>query len=246
MNIFDRIEYRIDRVNDRRIRSEQRRDGMQNEEGGPRSDPRGASGAASTASTDTRSGFPAMDSADPQDVSWSQDSSPVRLHLKNAKAASGYFDGGWWPRSSDPGQELGALLRAVEAIGGHPVQQVMVNTTHWATRPPHVTVADRVVPTIWLPACATTTVRIVLGLHRYQIDLLVVPPQTDPEIAATALDIASAYSGTSDGADILRAAAVRAGLQRSVARKTAIDGLPQPQDKAEDARWESDGGRVRA
>jgi uncharacterized protein DUF5994 len=38
----------------------------------------------------------------------------ARLSLKPSSSAKGALDGAWWPRSTDPGIELGTLIEAAE------------------------------------------------------------------------------------------------------------------------------------
>jgi len=139
--------------------------------------------------------------------------STPRVRFAPVRARQAVLDGGWWPRSTDPDVELPGLVHVLSERYG-PIRQLMLNRDVWDARPRRLTVDARMVRLGWFasvdPALAIATTE-----HGDQLDLLVVPPETDVLTGARALRLA-----------------VRQGLPRSpqmvlaAARSTPIPQVP--------------------
>jgi hypothetical protein len=67
-----------------------------------------------------------------------------RIEMKPAGSATGYVDGGWWPRSTDPASEFPGLIGALRSYVGQ-VSRVAYNLGFWAPVHRKLTVDSRVV-----------------------------------------------------------------------------------------------------
>lgn len=106
------------------------------------------------------------------------------LRLETTESREGVLDGAWWPRSRDIGAELPALL---SALTGHlgPVTRVGLDTAAWQGLATRIVVDDRVVHIDSFPV-GDDTVLITRG-DQDLFSLMVVPPDTTPEVARAAM-----------------------------------------------------------
>ncbi|MEU4132063.1 DUF5994 family protein [Streptomyces wuyuanensis] len=122
------------------------------------------------------------------------------LRLETTHAREGILDGAWWPRSRDIGAELPSLISALaEHLG--PVTRVGLDATAWEELPTRLTVDDRVVHIDSYPV-GDDTVLITRGDRDY-FTLLVVPPDTTPDAARTAMARAVRADNVSEAHQIL-------------------------------------------
>ncbi|BBX04591.1 hypothetical protein BST36_25555 [Mycolicibacterium moriokaense] len=128
-----------------------------------------------------------------------------RLRLKPKACMSGYVDGAWWPHSDDLTTQLPDLL-AVLSVRLGPIGRVVYNANEWDTPPRKVTIGGRTVRLGGFQYQPVHTLE-VLGLSGNRIALLVVPPNTDPEEAHTALMAAAGPGNDSTVADLLASTA---------------------------------------
>jgi hypothetical protein len=138
---------------------------------------------------------------------------PTRVELKPAGAATGYVDGGWWPRSSDPAGEFpGMILALHERIGL--VSRVSYNLDGWEPVQRKLTVDGRVVK---CEGFHTTNAHIitVVGVNSDRVTLLVVPPATPDAAAQAMLRTAADKDNTATVEDILAGAAKPATPRRT-------------------------------
>ena len=124
-----------------------------------------------------------------------------RLSLKPEAPTTGFVDGAWWPASRDLAAELPAMAAAVTSRLG-PVEAVSYNIDAWDATPRRVDVGGAVVRMAGYHTQARDTVDVRGARHR--LTLLVVPPETDPRTADTALT-AAGRAGNTDGVDALLA-----------------------------------------
>jgi len=132
-----------------------------------------------------------------------------RLHLRPGRppgVAAPSLDGGWWPRTEDPVAELPGLIQALQdhrrpdgQSGQHAAEHgtivhILARVADWDTRPRRLRVEGpagrRVVRLGWfdtLPAGLLTAIY----SDGDRIDLLIVPPDTDPAQAAAAMELAA-------------------------------------------------------
>lgn len=113
-----------------------------------------------------------------------------RLRLKPKALQTGYVDGAWWPHGDDLTEQLPDLL-AVLSIRLGRIGRVLYNVNEWATPPKKLITGGRTVRLDGYQRQPIHTIE-VLGLYGGRIALLVVPPNTDPDEAHTALMAAAA------------------------------------------------------
>ena len=126
-----------------------------------------------------------------------------RLALKPRRAAKGFFDGGWWPRSADPVVEFSALVRALVEQRGL-VHRIGFGLRAWDMAPGRLVAPHGIVRLQGFHALNGYTV-IAIGPVIRRLTLLMVPAGTDPETANRALTLASAPLNV-DNADQIFAA----------------------------------------
>jgi Family of unknown function (DUF5994) len=124
-----------------------------------------------------------------------------RLRLKPKAPTSGHVDGAWWPHSDDLAEELPDLL-AVLSVRLGPVGRVMYNLAEWAKMPPRLTTGGRAVRLDGYRLQPTNTLQ-VQGIGRESVFLLVVPPDTDPDVAHEAMMTAATPDNASSVGDLL-------------------------------------------
>lgn len=128
-----------------------------------------------------------------------------RLRLKPKAPTTGYVDGAWWPRGDDLTTELPDLL-AVLSVRLGAVERVMYNLAEWAKMPRRLTTGGRAVRLDGYQRQPANTLQ-VQGVGRDKIVLLVVPPDTDAEVAHEAMMTAAAPDNALAVADLLTAGA---------------------------------------
>jgi hypothetical protein len=123
-----------------------------------------------------------------------------------------YLDGGWWPRSLDLVEELPALLTAV-AAAGFATDHVVYKLHAWRESPRRIAVSGPAGPhRVTLGGYrqqASDTVALVNASSRDRIELLVIPPNTDPVTAQRALTIAGCDGDAAPAGDVLTRAATQ-------------------------------------
>jgi hypothetical protein len=119
-----------------------------------------------------------------------------RLRLKPKAPQSGHVDGAWWPRSDDLAAELPDLLAVLSVRLGR-IDRVLYNVNEWAKPPSRkLETGGRRVRLDGYGRQPTNTIE-VLGLYGSRIVLLVVPPNTDADLAHEAMMTAAAPSDAS-------------------------------------------------
>jgi hypothetical protein len=151
----------------------------------------------------------------------------LRLRLKPGGPATGFVDGGWWPRSRDLVAELPALLTEL-AVRLGPIESVSYNLDAWSPTPRKITLDGRLVRLSGYRSQHPATVDVISAGHR--VTLLVVPPEDAPAAAHGAL-MAAGHRGAADPVDTLLLAG---------SADHAADA-----DEAAQQWWDLDGGPVR-
>src|SRR3954470_10808681 len=96
-------------------------------------------------------------------------------------------DGAWWPRSTDLAAELPSLVAALDERGLR-ISRISYSLSAWDTTPHRVQAGGRRVPPGVFGAIAPTRVSLTpAGGAGQPVDLRVVPPDTDPQVAAREL-----------------------------------------------------------
>ncbi|MEU8431891.1 DUF5994 family protein [Streptomyces sp. NPDC029216] len=106
------------------------------------------------------------------------------LRLETTHSRQGVLDGAWWPRTRDVEQEVPALVSVLtEHLG--PITRVGLDATAWDGIPTRLVIDDRVVHLDSFPV-GDDTVLITRG-DKDHFALMVVPPDTEPDAARTAM-----------------------------------------------------------
>jgi hypothetical protein len=126
----------------------------------------------------------------------------LRLHLRSPNHVGGFVDGGWWPRSLDLTVELPPLLTAMWS-DGYDVFRVMYNLTAWDPAPHSLSVSGRRVKLGGYRLQDKASISLVGDGGWKRVDLVVVPPHTDPVVAERALTLAGLDADPHRAAELL-------------------------------------------
>ena len=150
----------------------------------------------------------------------------LRMRLKPAHRSCGFVQGAWWPRSTELTSELPSLLAALSLRVGS-IDSVLYHESDWSPAPLSIKhQGDQVIVSAhqeW------PNVVSVFGPRFGRLDLLVVPPYTEPTHAYNVVMTAASVNDASTPDQLL-------GITRR-----ADDRLLSPIALE---RWESDGGAV--
>ncbi|MEU3655688.1 DUF5994 family protein [Streptomyces sp. NPDC032161] len=106
------------------------------------------------------------------------------LRLETTRSRQGVLDGAWWPRTRDVEQEVPALVSVLtEHLG--PITRVGLDAAAWDAIPTRLIIDDRIVHLDSFPV-GDDTVLITRG-DKDHFALMVVPPDTEPDAARTAM-----------------------------------------------------------
>src|SRR3954447_13317682 len=118
----------------------------------------------------------------------------VRRRLKPAHRSCGFVQGAWWPRSTELGSELPSLLAAL-SLRGSPIDSVLYHENDWSPAPPSIKhQGDQVIVSAhqeW------PNVISLFGSRFRRLDLLVVPPYTEPTHAYNVVTAAASVTDAS-------------------------------------------------
>ncbi|MDH6120355.1 hypothetical protein ABH930_004750 [Kitasatospora sp. GAS204A] len=123
-----------------------------------------------------------------------------RLALEPTRSHGGMFDGAWWPRSTNLRAELPDLITALSVHLG-PILRVGLDTVTWGAVPREVAANGRLVKVGWLTT-SDDTISLTTDAEDHVL-LLVVPPCTEPRIAAAALAAAARTGNHASAAELL-------------------------------------------
>jgi hypothetical protein len=147
------------------------------------------------------------------------------LRLKPKAQATGYVDGGWWPRSRDLAAELAALAEVLAVRLGR-IERVAYGLSAWDTAPRKVDVDGFRVRLEGFTYQDQNIVH-VSGSRSGRLSLLVVPPGMTDTAGHDAM-MAAGHRGNADRPEEILAAVA----------------LPAPRQAEYSARrWENDGGQ---
>lgn len=118
--------------------------------------------------------------------------STPRLRLEPTGSTHTLLDGGWWPRSTDPAQEMPGLIAAIDKVHG-PITRLILNVDGWDPRPRRLALAGRRLRLGYFASqpAALLTARCDNG---DRVDLLVVPSRTARSTAEAAMALAATAS----------------------------------------------------
>jgi hypothetical protein len=139
-------------------------------------------------------------------MSTSNDLSPDnRLRVSYSAASGGRLDGAWWPHSTDLELELADLVDHFPEKSGR-IDRVVFSRPDWATAPHKVRVGRGTMKTGSFPEDDTHLMLLRMS-SMAQLDLLVIPPQTNADRAHALMASASAADNHSTGSELLAASA---------------------------------------
>ena len=151
----------------------------------------------------------------------------LRLQLKPAHRSCGFVQGAWWPRSTELTSELPSLLAALSLRVGS-IDSVLYHESDWSPAP--LSIKHQGDQVILGAHQEWPNVVSLFGPRFGRLDLLVVPPHTEPTHAYNAVTTAASVNDASTPDQLLGIGTRRAG-----------DPLLSPVALQ---RWESDGGAV--
>jgi hypothetical protein len=112
----------------------------------------------------------------------------ARVLFRQPVANDGFLDAGWWPRSRDLATELPALLDTLW-LAGRDVMRISYALSFWEHAPRRLRVADRVVRLGGFNTQTPGLLTLIDAWGRDRVNVLVIPPDTDPAIADRALTL---------------------------------------------------------
>ncbi|MEV6877349.1 DUF5994 family protein [Amycolatopsis sp. NPDC051128] len=124
-----------------------------------------------------------------------------RLRLKPKAPTTGYVDGGWWPASRDLTAELPSLL-AVLAVRLDGIERVTFDLAAWPPTGRRLAFDGGAVRLEGFRSQPGGTLTVIGAWGRHQVTLLVIPPETDPELARHML-MTAAHRGNQDSVESL-------------------------------------------
>ncbi|MDQ0992108.1 hypothetical protein QFZ74_003336 [Streptomyces sp. V3I7] len=129
-------------------------------------------------------------------------SAPARLSLTPPCPDPGLLDGAWWPRSRDLLREIPTLTDALDARWGR-ITRAIVNPTYWPVIPRKVPVTGHIVHVGWFADEQDPYKLILLSYTVGRLDLLVIPPETEPAAAARLMTAATAPGSLRTASDLM-------------------------------------------
>jgi hypothetical protein len=114
------------------------------------------------------------------------------------------LDGAWWPRGRELSLEV-PLLATEFAKTGVRITRVIYYPSTWQVAPPKVTVDGHRIHLGWFREIDPHLVSLRTG-NDQRIDLLVIPAETDPAVAARAMVLASTARNELSPTEVLAAA----------------------------------------
>lgn len=154
----------------------------------------------------------------------------ARVCLKPFSLHPGMVNGAWWPRSRDLTRELPSLIAVLDQSWGQ-IHRVTVNRSMWPRIPRKVRTGSHTVRLGWYDAEQDPHDLCLISHTKApgRWDLLVVPPETEPERAKQLMAAASELGNHQTASALLA---------------SALDASPSGPswDRARIRDWESEGG----
>jgi uncharacterized protein DUF5994 len=157
-------------------------------------------------------------------------SASARLSLAPAGSVPGLLDGAWWPRSRDLLREIPTLTNALDACWGR-ITHVTVNPAHWPVIPRKVPVTGHTVHVGWFADEQDPNKVILLSYTVGRLDLLVIPPETEPSAAARLMAAATVPGGIRTASGLM--------ADQAITHDAA-------EARSREEEWETDGGAASA
>jgi Family of unknown function (DUF5994) len=158
----------------------------------------------------------AFTTAERKSASRSQPPASPRLQWGPTMSHRAPLHGAWWPRSDDPFQELPGLVVEIQRHRGIAVTCLMLGLTGWDSRPPRLRVAERRIRIGWFTTQPADLLTASCG-DRYSLGLLIVPPNTEVDVAEAAMNLATEADNVVRASDILATVIARRAEQTTAA-----------------------------
>ena len=157
----------------------------------------------------------------------------ARIRLKPRSEHRGMVNGAWWPRTRDLVRELPPLIAALEEQAGWgTIHHATVNVRMWPEFPKRIRTGSHVVRVGWYDAEQDPNDICLISISQGgRWDLLVVPPELDPD-SAVHLMVRASTPGNSQTASALLA----------MASAHLVGPTEEPEALG---AWESEGGSPR-
>jgi hypothetical protein len=126
----------------------------------------------------------------------------ARLSFRQPVSTSGYIDAAWWPRSRDLSAELPQLLEVLWTAD-RDINRVTYNRSAWEPMPRRVRIDGHVVRLGGFATSDPLVVGLMDAWGRERVDIVVIAPETDPDVAARALRLASVAESPYRASEIL-------------------------------------------
>lgn len=126
----------------------------------------------------------------PPDVASSGVGQRCRISFRQPVSSIGFIDAAWWPRTRDLTAELPALMDVLWTAGRE-IDRITYNLHAWDPAPRRIRIEGR---TVRLGAFTTSdprTVRLADPWGQERVDILLIPPDTDHDVAQRIFDLAS-------------------------------------------------------
>lgn len=138
----------------------------------------------------------------------------ARISFRQPVSTDGYIDAAWWPRSLDLTAELPSLLD-VMWTAARDITRITYSIAGWDPAPRRLRVEGRMVRLGGFADSDPLTIRLTDAWRSDRIDILVIAPDTDPDVAQRALLFAS------EAANPDRAEEVLARARRPISEKAS-------------------------
>lgn len=129
-----------------------------------------------------------------------------RLRLDHALCRRGAVDGAWWPYSDNASDELPGLVAELERRLGTAILRIGLHPDTWTHIPRRMQTSRHLVKVGWFRSIDAQLISLHTGRDRYDLKLLVIPPDTAAAAATTAFTLATKGIAAALPADILTAA----------------------------------------
>jgi hypothetical protein len=172
------------------------------------------------------------------DLATTQAATHARVLFRQPVTGEGFLDAGWWPRSRDLAFELPSLLDVLWTAG-RDVMRASYALDFWDPAPRRLRVAGHVVRLGGFHTQIPGLLTLIDPWGDDRIDVLVIPPDTEPAVADRALAIVAGEPSRAHPDQV---------LQR--ARDEIATGLPDngrgADSNARTQEWETEGGQLGA
>jgi hypothetical protein len=113
-----------------------------------------------------------------------------RISFRQPLSTAGFIDAAWWPRTRELTTELPALMDVLWTAGRE-VNRITYHMHAWNPAPRHLQIESRTVRLGGFTVGDPHTVTLSDPWGHERIDILVITPDTDPDVAQRIFDLAS-------------------------------------------------------